>query len=560
MLINLHVKNLALIRESDIDFSQMLNILTGETGAGKSVLIGSIQSALGGRIPKDMIRPGTDSALIELVFHTENPAVKSMLNEYDIPWEDGEVIISRRVTSQRVINKVNDTTITIGRLKELAPLLLDLSGQHENQLLLKTENHRSILDSYAWDAVRPVKERIAALYERYTGLERQLLEETMGEEERIREIEFLSFEIDEISNARLREGEEEELEEDYMRISHAREILSDCQEIHMMMSDGRENASDLAGRAVRLAADVAEIDARAESLLSQITTIDALIGDFNRELSSYIDDMEYDEDTFVLIEERLDLIQHLKSKYGTDIKSIFDYKKRSEEKREKLMHYEEHLASLQEEFSRTGESLKKECDLLSKLRKEAALPLQEQIRKALMDLNFLQVRFEIAFEESDRFSAEGRDKVCFMIAPNPGMDLCPLAQIASGGELSRIMLAIKSVLADEEEIETLIFDEIDTGISGRTAQKVSEKLALIARKRQVIAITHLPQIAAMADTHYLIEKTSEEDMTISHIHKLNEEEAGKELARMLGGTRITDAVMENAVEMRRLAQHYKESL
>ena len=560
MLINLHVKNLALIRESDVDFSQMLNILTGETGAGKSVLIGSIQSALGGRIPRDMIRPGADSALIELVFHTESPAVKNMLAQFDIPWEDGEVIISRRVTSQRVINKVNDTTITIGRLKELAPLLLDLSGQHENQLLLKTENHRRILDSYAGESLRPVKEKVAALYHEYMKLKGQLEEDTIGEEERIREIEFLSFEIDEITNARLREGEEEELEEEYRRISHAREILSDCQEIHMMMSEGRDNASDLAGRAVRLAGNVADIDSRAEDLLSQITTIDALIGDFNRELSAYIDDMEYDDETFAQIEERLDLIQHLKSKYGPDVKSIFAYRKRSEEKREKLTHYEEHLAALKENFSRTGEMLEKECSILSSLRKKAALPLQDRIRKALMDLNFLQVRFEIEVEDSERFSEQGKDRVCFMIAPNPGMDMCPLAQIASGGELSRIMLAIKSVLADEEEIETLIFDEIDTGISGRTAQKVSEKLALIARKRQVIAITHLPQIAAMADTHYLIEKTSDEDMTISHIYKLNEEEAGKELARMLGGTKITGAVMENAREMRRLAQQYKDSL
>ena len=488
MLINLHVKNLALIEETEVDFTDHLNILTGETGAGKSILIGSIQSALGAKIPKDMIRHGCDSALIELIFHTKSQAVQKKMEEFEIPFEDGEIIISRRITNNRVINKVNDISVTIGRLKELSPLLLDLSGQHENQLLLKPQNHLKIIDSYHRSVIAPVKEKTASLYHEYQELQKKLSEQNMGEEQRIREMEFLKYEIQEIEEAQLRPGE------------------------------------------------------------------DSLLNDFNRELSSYIDSMEFDGEQFAEIEERLNLINHLKAKYGDSIEKIQKYHDNSVEKYEKLSNYEEYISEIKRELSKVKEKLDIQCERLTALRKEAAIPLTKLIKEALLDLNFLDVVFEIAFEQSEHYSALGKDNVCFMISTNPGQAVRPLHEIASGGELSRIMLAIKSILADEENIETLIFDEIDTGISGRTAQKVSERLAYIAKKRQVIAITHLPQIAAMADSHYLIEKTSDANSTISNIYPLSEEESVKELARMLGGVKITEAVLQNAREMRALAK------
>ncbi len=559
MLINLHVKNLALIEETEVDFTDHLNILTGETGAGKSILIGSIQSALGAKIPKSMIRNGCDSALIELIFYTKSDAVKAKMEEYGIPFEEGEIIISRRITNNRVINKVNDVSISIGKLKELSPLLLDLSGQHENQLLLNPQNHLKIIDSYHKEQIVPVKKRTAQLYSQYQKLQKELAEQDMDQEQRIREMDFLKYEIQEIEDARLQEGEDLLLEQDYQRISHSREILSDASSIHEMLAEQAGCAGDLIGNAVQKMNGIETLDPEAGDLAGQIQSIDALLNDFNRELSSYIDSMEFDQESFSEIEERLNLINKLKAKYGDSLDKIQDYHDKSVEKYEQLLHYEETAARLKKELSDITAQMEKECEKLTALRKEAAVPLVQSIREALLDLNFLDVEFEIQFIPVENFSPQGKEHVCFMISTNPGQEPQPLHQIASGGELSRIMLAIKSVLADEEGIETLVFDEIDTGISGRTAQKVSERLAVIASTRQVIAITHLPQIAAMADSHYLIEKTSDANSTISNIYPLTTEDSIKELARMLGGAEITDTVLKNASEMRKLADQFRQT-
>ena len=553
MLINLHVKNLALIEEADVDFHDHLNILTGETGAGKSILIGSIQSALGSKIPKEMIRSGCDSASIELIFHSENEDVRKKMEEYDIPYEDGEIILTRRVTNQRVINKINDCSITVSRLKELAPLLLDLSGQHENQLLLRPANHMEILDSYGKDSILPLKKEVAALYQDYREISSRLEEESMGEEQRLREMEFLQYEIQEIRGANLRLREDEELESEYQKISHAREILALCASAYQMTGESNQNAASLVGYAFRNLMEAQTYDENISSLSEQLGTIDALLGDFNRELSSYMSSMEFDEETFHDIEERLDQINHLKAKYGDSLDKILLYLENSIKSYEKLSHYEEYLGELNQRKEALHKKLQQSCEKLTHLRKNAAKPLSEKIKQALLDLNFNDVRFEISVLPKEQAGPDGRDQICFMISTNPGIPMGPLQEIASGGELSRIMLAIKSILADEEKIETLIFDEIDAGISGRTAQKVSERLKEIAKGRQVIAITHLPQIAAMADSHYLIEKSSDKNSTISNITLLDYDSSVQELARMLGGARITETVIENAREMKELA-------
>lgn len=560
MLVSLHVKNLALIEEAEVDFTDHLNILTGETGAGKSVLIGSIQSALGAKIPKDMIRDGCDSALIELVFHTENPAVREKLAHYEIPFADGEVIIARRVTNHRVVNKLNGVSVTTARLKEISPLLLDLSGQHENQLLLRPQNHLRILDSYHREQIAPKKAKVASLYQRHAELLRTLKEQDMGEEQRLREMEFLQYEMREIEDAALKAGEDEKLERDYKKVAHAREILSACAKVHESLAARDGCAGDLVGDAAQKMQGVAALDESAGELCAQLETLDALLNDFNRDLSAYRDSVEFDEGYFREVEERLDLINHLKAKYGDSLEKIKAYHDRSEAHYEKLANHEAFVTKTKAELAAVDEALSEACARLTTLRKEAARPLVEAIKQALLDLNFMDVAFDMAFSETEQYAADGRDRVCFMISTNPGQRMRPLHEIASGGELSRIMLAIKSVLADEEGIETLIFDEIDTGISGRTAQKVSERLCHIAKNRQVIAITHLPQIAAMADAHYLIEKTSNARSTISNIHLLKEAESVRELARLLGGAKITDAVLQNAREMRELARAFREKL
>ena len=556
MLVNLHVKNLALIEETDIDFTSHLNILTGETGAGKSILIGSIQSALGAKIPKDMIRYGCDSALIELVFHTESETVKALMDKYEIPFEDGEIIISRRITNNRVINKINDCSITLARLKELSPFLLDLSGQHENQLLLNPQNHLNILDNFGKDEIVPVKKMVAEDYNNYQIVQKELSQKNIGEEERLREMEFLKFEIQEIEQANLRPGEDEELEQLFARISHSKDILSVCSSIHDITSNNSISVESMIGKAIRSFSDVMNYDERIGELSEQLSTVDDLLNDFNRELSDYISSMEFDPEIFAETEERLNTINRLKAKYGDSIEKIQAYMEKSKEKYETLSNLDEIISSLKSKSLKLKKKLDEDSEKLTKLRKKAACPMAESIRQALLDLNFNEVKFEIAFEETENCSANGKDHICFMISTNPGLSVRPLHEIASGGELSRIMLAIKSVLADQEQIETLIFDEIDTGISGRTAQKVSERLADIARKRQVIAITHLPQIAAMADSHFLIEKTSDDKSTISNIHRLSEEESVEELARMLSGAEITSTVLENAREMKALAAQW----
>lgn len=365
MLINLHVKNLALIEEAEVDFTNHLNILTGETGAGKSILIGSIQSALGAKIPKDMIRNGCESALIELIFHTENKEVQKKMKEFEIPFEDGEIIISRRITNNRVINKVNDISVTIGRLKELSPLLLDLSGQHENQLLLKPQNHLKIIDSYHRSVIAPVKEKIANLYQKYQEIRKKISEQNIGEEQRFREMEFLKYEIQEIEGANLQRGEDEILENDYQRISHAREILSDCLAVHEMTAGQSGCAGDLIGSAVQKLCVVENLDVAAKGLTEQLQTIDSLLNDFNRELSGYIDSMEFDGEQFAQLEERLNLINHLKAKYGDSLEKIQKYHDDSVEKYEKLSNYEEYISEMKRELSKVEETLDIQCQKLT---------------------------------------------------------------------------------------------------------------------------------------------------------------------------------------------------
>lgn len=558
MLLYLHVKNLALIEETEVEFSDHLNIMTGETGAGKSVLIGSIQYALGGRLSRDMIRKGKDYALVELIFHTDNPIVLHMLAENDIPCEDGEIIVHRKVTATRVINKINDTNVTIAKLKEITPLLLDLSGQHENQLLLSPDRHLGILDSFGKEDLLKCKEAVAKAYGEYIQAKKALSLMDTDEESRRRETEFLKFEINEIESAHLTIGEDEELESLYQKISHAKEIVETCGKVHSLTGSGNPDAGSLIGSGVKMLYDIEAYDPMVSELIAQLSTVDDILNDFNKDLSTYMSDMDFDEQVFFETEQRLDLINHLKSKYGDSIDKILAYQEKNRAKLLEYENYDENIASLTRKEKQAYLALKGSSDQLTAARKSISGPLEEKIVGALLDLNFEKVSFSIDFQSLPEPQAFGQEKICFMISTNPGMDPRPLHEIASGGELSRIMLAIKSVLADKENIDTLIFDEIDTGISGRTAQKVSERLAGISRSRQVIAITHLPQIAAMADNHFLIEKTSSEDSTISHIYSLNEAEKAKELARMLGGAMITDAVYQNAIEMIHLADNYKK--
>ena len=561
MLTHLHVKNLALIREAEIDFTEGLNILTGETGAGKSIVIGSVSLALGGRVAKDMVRPGADYGLAELVFLVNRKKQREKLLELGITPEDDTVIISRKILEGRSINKINGETVTLSQLKEAAALLIDIHGQHEHQSLLQKKKHLEILDEFAKEELEPVKEKLAAAYREWKGLKKTLSEAQMDEESRLREISLLEFETDEIEKAELTEGEDEELERRYRRMTNGRRLLEAAGNAYALTGYEEETGAGTAvGRAVRELQSVLSLeDEELSALASQLSDVDGLLNDFNRELSDYLTSLEFDEREFAETEERLNQLNYLKSRYGHTIGEILAYQQKQQERLAALQDYDRYLQELEERFGQAERELGELCERASEIRKRFAEVLCGKIREHLQDLNFLNVEFEMSFEELPEYTAQGRDSAEFLISTNPGEPLRPLMKIASGGELSRMMLAIKTVLADRDEIDAVIFDEIDVGISGRTAQKVSEKMMLIGRTRQVICITHLAQIAAMADSHYRIEKTVEDGGTQTQIRRLDERESVEELARILGGAEITDAVLQNAGEMRTLAQEKKQS-
>lgn len=560
MLQNLHVKNLALIDEAEVEFKPGLNILSGETGAGKSIIIGSVNVALGEKVPKEMVRENAPYGLVELVFTVEDEKQKKALEELDIFPEEDTVILTRKIVNGRSTAKINGETLPVSKIREAAALLIDIHGQHEHQSLLVKKNHLNILDAYAKNELQEKKEDLKKYYGEYKKIKAELEEASLDKEERAREISFLEYEIHEIEEADLKPGEDEELEQEYRRLSNGRKIMEAVGAAYRKTGEDFESASEQVGQALKEISAVSCFDKNVENLEKELMEIESLLNDFNHEIAEYISDAQFDEESFSQVENRLDTLNHLKSKYGSTVEEILDSCQEKRERLEKLADYDSYLENLKENYKKAQEKMESSSGKVSKIRKKEAKVLTEAVRKALMELNFLDVSFSMEFRKLDRYTQNGYDEGEFMISTNPGEPLKPLEKIASGGELSRIMLAIKTVLADTDAIETLIFDEIDTGISGRTAQMVSEKMSVLGRNHQVICITHLPQIAAMADSHYLIEKSVNNKTTISTIRELSQEESVKELARMVGGVKITDTVLESAREMKELAANTKKSL
>lgn len=553
MLLELHVKNLALIERADVEFGEGLNILTGETGAGKSIIIGSVSMALGGKASRDSIRHGADYAYIELVFSVKGEDRLRALRELDTePTEDGLVIISRKITPSRSISRINDETVTAARLRQITGLLLDIHGQHEHQSLLYKSKHLEILDAYVKAQTQPAKKKMEEEYKNYCILKKRLSSFEMDHDARLREADFLRFEIQEIEEGNIKEGEEEELTARYRRFSHARRIAENLNEAYDSLQ------ADAVTRALRSVEQVTEYDEALQSIRDQLYDAEAILSDAGREISAYISSMEFDEESWRQTEERLDQIHSLQNKYGASVLAIQASLEEKRKRLEELENYDAFREQTEKKLKISTDHLCRLCTDLSEIRKKASVELVKRIRSGLLDLNFLDVEFDMEFETLDHFTPDGWDEVQFLISTNPGQPMRPLKDVASGGELSRIMLAIKTVLADSDEIPTLIFDEIDTGISGRTAQKASEKLSYIAGSHQVICITHLPQIAAMADIHFEILKSASEGSTATTIERLGREKSIRELARLLGGAQITEAVLKNAHEMKDLADQTKK--
>lgn len=552
MLLNLHVKNLALIKEVDVDFSNGLIVLTGETGAGKSLLLGSINLALGNKASKELIRTGTDYSLVEMTFSVDNK-ILDKLKDMDIYMEDDHIVVTRKISEGRSVAKINGETVNLATLKNVMSMLIDIHGQHEHQSLLYNENHLSILDKYAKNQINDLLVEMANEYKNYIELKNKLLDIDIDDGQRTRDIEFTTYEINEISSANLRIGEDAEVEDAFKKAYNSKEIVSTLSDVYNNFS----SVGDIVNRAILDVNRIANLDDSINDFSQILNDMDSLSRDLTSQLAEYNRQMEFDQNYVNELEERLNTINHLKLKYGQNIADIIAYKEEKEAYLEKLNNSTYEIEKLKELISISESKLEHISNQLSDKRKSAAIELEKKVIQALNELNFLSVDFKIDFSKKKSYGIKGFDEIEFLISTNPGEPLKALNKVASGGELSRIMLAIKSILASEDEIETMIFDEIDTGISGMTAQMVANKLAKISKNHQVLCISHLSQIAAMADNHYLIEKKSENDSTITNIMKLNREESIKELVRINSGLDVTEAAILHATELKDMADRTK---
>ena len=555
MLLSLHVKNLALIEEEEVTFTDGLNILTGETGAGKSIIIGSINLALGGKADKAIIRTGAEYALIELVFTADNDKQLRKLEEMDLPApDDGTILVKRKILPGRSVCSVCGESVTLRQLREIAELMIDVYGQRENQKLLRREAQLQTVDDYAGEKASALKEKVAESYRKWKSLKEDWDKDDLDDTARKREADLLAYECREIEEAAVREGEDEELEARYRRMENFRKISEAAGQAGMWTSGSEHSAEEAVDRASRELSSVSGIDPELDKLADELAEVESLLADFNRSLSDYLRNLTFDPSEFQEIQDRLNLINHLKDKYGRSIADIERALSERTERLEFLEDYENGRRRLRREIEEEYPRLLDLCAELSAVRREAADRFGAKLREALLDLNFPQVEFESRMTSGEEnLSSGGYDKLVFYISMNPGESMRPLDQIASGGELSRIMLGLKTVFAGKDEIYAFVFDEIDTGISGKTAWKVAEKMGRLAADHQILCITHLPQIASMQDSHYLIAKESADGRTMTHIRRLTEEESDREVARLLGADHITDAALENAREMKRMA-------
>ena len=560
MLLNVHIKNIALIDDANVNFTDNLNILTGETGAGKSIIMGALKIGMGDKLPKDIVREADKEGFCQLLFLVDDEQVLEQIRQIGIePTDDGEILITRRIMNSRTINTINDMAVTAAKLREVSAFLIDIHTQHQQQTLLKKNEHMKLLDKYGRSSIEPLRQEAAKRHAEYETLVEQMNSLSMDEAERTRRAEFLKYQIAEIESANVKPGEDEDIEHQYNKMVNSRDIVAAASEVYSVTGyESQSSAGNEIGRVLGNLKGIKELDDEIDGLYGQLENIDALLNDFNVELSNYMQSMNFDDSEFREVESRLDVINDIKGKYGNTIDDVDRYLEESKAEYEKLSEYDEYIAELSGKINKAKKLMLDAADKLSVERKKQAKLMCREIKAALSDLSFMQVDFDMVFDRLPECTANGIDDCYFVISTNVGEKMRPLYDVASGGELSRIMLAVKSCMAAEDNIGTLVFDEIDVGISGRAAQAVAEKMALISRKHQVISITHLPQIAAMADSHYLIEKSADAGKTVTKIVRLSDAESVTEIARLLGGASITDAVMGNALEMKQMAEKTKK--
>ena len=537
MITSLHIKNIGIIDEININLNSGFNVLTGETGAGKTLIMDSLSILAGGRFSKEMIRRGEEHSYVEACFYLPNEPISS----------EGNVIISREIyASGRNLCKINGRMVTVNELKAFMEDKIDIHGQHENQTLLNTNFHVKLLDEFTGNELLEIKKEYQENYKKMQEIKKEIEKNYGDEKEKKRKLDLLKYQKNEIEVANLKIGEEDELEEKRKKIMHAEKIAENLNKADNSIYMGAIENIEVGLRSLEKIEDFSE---EYTASCNSLREIYYSLQEVARDISAFKDDIEFDEEERKETEERLDLLYSLKSKYGNTVEEILNYKNEVTEEIERIENAEEYVNSLKNSLNKIETEMLKQCEKIKTLRKTSARELENKINKELEDLEMKNARFIVQITDTAEFTLEGKEKIEFQIITNIGEIAKPLTKIASGGEMSRIMLAIKKVLADVDEVPVLVFDEIDTGISGKAANSVAEKMKQIAEKHQVICVTHLASIAAKGDYNYYISKTQEDGKTKTNIKELEEEEIIKEIARIATGE-LTAIAIEHARQLR----------
>ena len=567
MLLELTIKNIALIESLRIEFARGFNVLTGETGAGKSIVVDSVSLALGGRADRDMIRTGAEKGMVQAVFDiSSNARAMDFARELGIDVEDGLIAVRRELSREgRNICRVSDIVVPLSTLKALTALLMDIHGQHEHQALLNPGRHMDFLDDFGGAPTAALKARVGELYAARGKIASELKKRMADAAEKERLTDVLSFQSEEIAAAHLKAGEEDRLTRKLSMLENAEKIRGGVETAYTLVyqGDGRgASAQEALLQAATAMERIADIDEKYAALGARLRELYYGAQDAGYELQALVDDLDFEPEQLDKIAGRLDLIKRLERKYGATVEEVIAFGNQARERLEALKGSDEAIAELKKRYKEADARLREACGELTRQRQTTSEALSKAICEQLADLGMARTRFEVRVEPEPKPASTGMDRVEFMISPNPGEPLRPLANIASGGEISRIMLALKAISMDVEGVDSMVFDEIDTGVSGRMAQVVGEKMCLIARQRQVLCITHLPQIAALGDAHFMVEKIAGEDRTRTLVRRLDEEGRTHELSRLVGGASDSESSLSHAAHMladaettkRRLAQ------
>ncbi len=567
MLTQLDIQNIALIDRLNLEISQGLNVLTGETGAGKSIIIDSINAVLGERVSKDLIRTGRDKAIIEAVFQYDNTQIDKILEEAGIDNEDGNIILSREISlSGKNTCRINGRLVNVSMLKQIGELLLDIHGQHDNQSLLKTETHIDLLDAFGGSTIEKHKSEYMELFSQYKSIKSKLQSLAGDKGEMARRMDMLNFQIEEIENARLKKGEDDSLFAKRHILANSERIMNSIVKAYELLNEGTNTGKSAlynSNKALQELSTVLKYDPELSSVSERLESVIYQLEDICEELRGKRESAEFSPDELMHIDERLDIITRLKRKYGNTIEEVLDFLDKSRLEYQELLQSESLIEELNKQLTELTKKLLESAEKLHLGREKAALILEKNITAELENLEMKNSSFKVnmTFNNVDRsFSKNGLNTAEFLISSNAGEPLKPLSKIASGGEMSRIMLAIKTILANVDAIPTLIFDEIDTGISGKAAQKVGEKLSYISKTHQVLCVTHLSQLACMADNHLYIEKSSDGGNTYTTVKALDHKGRVQEIARIIGGTDITPLALKHSEELIEAAECFKRKI